>query len=175
MLPGTDGIELMREIFDVAEVPVIFLSAYGREEQIARAFDMGAADYVVKPFSETELSARIRAALRRRATAEPTEPYVLGGLTVDYAGRSVTLAGRYVHLTPIEHRVLAELSANAGRVLTYEHLLRRVWGEEAEDVRLVRTIVRKLRLKLGDDVRKPRYIFTETRIGYRMAVGEGVV
>ena len=171
MLPGTDGIELMEDIFEVADVPIIFLSAYGREEQIARAFDAGATDYVVKPFSPTELSARIRAALRRRAAAEPTEPYVVGDLTIDYAGRSVTLAGRYVHLTPIEYRVLAELAANAGRVLTYEHLLGRVWGGDAEDVRLVRTIVRKLRLKLGDDVRKPRYIFTETRIGYRMAAG----
>ena len=100
MLPGTDGIELMKDIEDVADVAVIFLSAYGREEQVARAFDMGADDYVVKPFSATELSARIRATLRRRAAAEPSEPYVLGDLTVDYARRRVLLAGRPVHLTP---------------------------------------------------------------------------
>ena len=172
MLPGTDGIELMKDILDVADVPVIFLSAYGREDQIARAFDMGAADYVVKPFSATELSARIRAALRRRAAAEPSEPYVLGDLSVDYAGRRVVLAGRHVHLTPIEFRVLAELSANAGQVLTYERLMGRVWGRDSdEDVRPLRAIIRKLRVKLGDDVRNPRYIFTETRVGYRMATG----
>ena len=169
MLPGTDGIELMTEILDTADVPVIFLSAYGRDELIAKAFDTGAADYVVKPFSPTELSARIRAALRRRATEEPTEPYVRGDLTIDYAARSVTLAGRDVHLTPIEYRVLAEFSANAGQVLTYKRLLSRIWGEQSDgDVRPMRTIVNKLRRKLGDDADNPTYIFTEPRIGYRM-------
>ena len=173
MLPRTDGIKLMKDILDVADVPVIFLSAYGREDLIARAFDMGAADYVVKPFSPTELSARIRAALRRRATAEPSEPYVLGNLAIDYAGRRVVLAGRPVHLTPTEYRVLAELSANAGRVLTYERLLGRVWGEQSDgDVRPMRTMVGKLRRKLGDDADNPTYIFTEPRVGYRMPEGE---
>ena len=173
MLPGADGIELMKDILDVADVPVIFLSAYGREEQIARAFDTGADDYVVKPFSATELSARIRAALRRRAVSEPSEPYVLGALTVDYARRRVVLAGRPLHLTPIEYRVLAELSANAGRVLTYERLLGRVWGGKGDDdVRPMRTIVSKLRRKLGDAADNPTYIFTEPRVGFRMLEGE---
>ena len=116
MLPGTDGIELMKDIVAVGDVPVIFLSAYGRDELIARAFDMGAVDYVVKPFSPTELAARIRAALRKREVSEPSEPYVLGDLTIDYAERVVTLAGRPVELMAIEYRLLAELSANAGRV-----------------------------------------------------------
>ena len=93
MLPDRDGIDLMKHILDVADVPVIFLSVYGREEVIARAFDTGAADYVVKPFSPTELSARIRAALRRRITPEPSQPYALGVLTIDYASRRVVLAG----------------------------------------------------------------------------------
>ena len=173
MLPETDGIELMKDILDVADVPVIFLSAYGREELIARAFDMGATDYVVKPFSPTELSARIRAALRRRAAAEPTKPYVLDDLAVDYAGRRVTLAGSPVHLTPTEYRVLAELSANAGQVVTYERLLVQVWGEKSDgDVRPMRTIVNKLRRKLGDDAETPARIFTEPRVGYRMPKGE---
>ena len=170
MLPGKDGIELMKAILDVADLPVIFLSAYGREEIIARAFDMGAADYVVKPFSPTELAARIRAALRRRAASEPSEPYVLGDLTIDYAGRKVVLAGRPVHLTPTEYRVLAELSANAGHLLTYEYLLGKVWGkrEPNSDMRPMRTIVNKLRRKLGEDTESPTYIFTESRMGYRM-------
>ena len=161
MLPGTNGIELMKDILDVADVPVIFLSVYGREDLIARAFDMGAADYVVKPFSPTELSARIRAALRRRAAAEPSVPYVRGGLTIDYAGRRVVLAGRPLHLTPNEYGVLAELSANAGRVLTYERLLDRVWGSRGSDgdVRPLRTIVGRLRRKLDDDADHPTYIF----------------
>ena len=174
MLPGTDGIELMKDILGAGDVPVIFLSAYGRDELIARAFDMGAVDYVVKPFSPTELAARIRAALRKRAASEPSEPYVLGDLTIDYAERRVTLAGRPLPLIAMEYRLLAELSANAGRLLTYEHLLERVWGEKSSgDVRPMRTIVSKLRRKLGDDADNPTYIFTEPRVGYRMPKGEG--
>ena len=173
MLPGTDGIELMRDILRAGDVPVIFLSAYGRDELIARAFDMGAVDYVVKPFSPTELSARIRAALRKRAASEPSEPYVLGDLTIDYAERRVTLAGRSLPLIAMEYRLLAELSANSGRVLTYGHLLERVWGEKSSgDVRPMRTIVSKLRRKLGDDADNPIYIFTEPRVGYLMPKGE---
>ena len=170
MLPGTDGIELMKDILGAADVPVIFVSAYGRDELIARAFDMGAVDYVVKPFSPTELTARIRAGLRKRAASEP---YVLGDLTIDYAERRVSLAGRPLPLIAMEYRLLAELSANAGRLLTYEHLLERVWGEKSSgDVRPMRTIVSKLRRKLGDDADNPIYIFTEPRVGYRMPKGE---
>ena len=174
MLPGTDGIELMKDILDVADVPVIFLSAYGREEVVARAFEMGAVDYVVKPFSPTELAARIKAALRRRVAAEPSEPYVLGDLRIDYAQRRVTLAGRRVELTPTEYGMLAELSAHAGRVLTHERLLERVWRERGDgNVRPMRTMVSKLRRKLGDDAGNPTYIFTEPRVGFRMPKGEG--
>ena len=173
MLPGADGIELMKEIRGVADVPVIFLSAYGRDELIATAFGSGAVDYVVKPFSPTELTARIAAALRRREISEPTEPYVMGDLTIDYAARSVTLAGKPLRLLPMEYRMLVELSFSAGRVLTYSHLLERVWGENSgDDLRPMRTIVRKLRRKLGDDAGDPTYIFTESRVGYRMAKGE---
>ena len=169
MLPGTDGIELMKDILETAEVPVIFLSAYGQDQLVARALDMGAVDYVAKPFSPTELAARIRAALRRRAASEPSEPYVLGGLVVNYGERQATLAGRPLQLMAIEYRLLAELSANAGRVLTYEHLLQRVWGEKSNsDVPAMRTIVSSLRRKLGDDADSPTYIFTEPRVGYRM-------
>ena len=169
MLPGTDGIELMKDILRAGDVPVIFVSAYGRDELIARVFDMGAVDYVVKPFSPTQLAARIRAALRKRAATEPSEPYVLGDLVIDYVERRVTLAGRPLPLIAMEYRLLAELSANAGRLLTYEHLLERVWGEKSSgDVRPMRTIVSKLRRKLGDDADNPTYIFTEPRVGYRM-------
>ena len=131
MLPGTDGMEMMKEIREVSDVPVIFLSVNGQEEIIATAFEMGADDYVVKPFSPTELVARIKAALRKREApewAEPSEPYVFGELTIDYAERRVTLAGRPVQLTAIEYGLLFELSANAGRVMTYDRLLQRVWG-----------------------------------------------
>ena len=135
------------------------------------------ADYVVKPFSPTELAARIRAALRKRAApdlAQPSEPYVRGELTIDYPRRRVTVAGRPVALTVIEYRMLVELSANAGRALTHEHLLQRVWGpDKGEDSGPVRNIVKRLRRKLGDDASNPVYIFAEPRVGYRMEQGEG--
>ena len=176
MLPGTDGIELMRNILDMADVPVIFLSVYGQEEIIARAFENGADDYVVKPFSPMELVGRIKAALRKREApewAEPSEPLVLGDLTIDYAERRVTLAGRPVQLTAIEYGLLFELSVNAGRVLTYDRLLRRVWGlRRSGDSRRVRTAAKQLRRKLGDDANNPIYILNEPRVGYRMAKGE---
>ena len=176
MLPDTDGIQLMQDIQAVSGAPVIFLSAYGQEDVVARAFDLGAADYVVKPFAPTELAARIRAALRRRAAAEEAgtaEPYVRGDLVIDYARRSVTLAGRSLRLTAIEYRLLAELAANAGQTLDYQRLLERVWGQPQQtDLRPMRTAVRGLRRKLGEDADNPVYIFTEPRVGYRMAVGE---
>ena len=176
MLPGTDGMELMRNILDMADVPVIFLSVYGQEEIIARAFENGADDYVVKPFSPMELVARIKAALRKREApewAEPSEPFVLGDLTIDYAERRVTLAGRPVQLTAIEYGLLFELSVNAGRVLTYDRLLRRVWGlRRSGDSRRVRTAAKQLRRKLGDDANNPTYILNEPSVGYRMAKGD---
>ena len=153
-------------------MPVIFLSAYGRDETIARAFEMGAVDYLVKPFSPTELAARMGSALRRREVSE-TEPYVLGGLVIDYSARRVTPDGRAVQLTAMEYRMLAELSSNAGKALTYERLLERVWGDRAKGgMRPMRTMLGKLRGKLGENARNPRYIFTESRVGYWMPQGE---
>ena len=174
MLPDADGVDLMQSILDIDDVPVVFISAYGREDLVARAFDMGAADYVVKPFSPTELAARIRAALRRRAAAETPEPYVHGDLVIDFAQRRVTLGGQPVDLVALEYRLLAELAANAGRVLTYERLLERVWGSRgASDLRPMRAIVSKLRRRLGDDADRPTYVFTEPRVGYWVPAGEG--
>ena len=173
VLPGVDGMDLMKDIAEMTDVPVIFLSAYGQDRLVARAFDMGAADYMVKPFSPTELSARIRAALRRREVPKPSEPYVLGDLAIDYDERRVTLAGHPVELTAKEYGTLAELSVNAGRVLTYETLLRRVWGLDADaDIRPMRTTISSIRRKLGDNAEDSKYILTELRVGYRMPKGE---
>ena len=176
MLPGSDGIELMGSIIAVANVPVIFLSAYGRDQVVARAFESGAADYIVKPFSSTELVARVGAALRRLAEpfpSEPSEAYTLGDLTIDYAQRLVTLAGRPVELTATEYRLLFELSVNAGRVLTHNQLLRKVWGPKRPgNLGALRTHLRRLRSKLGEDATNPTYFFAEPKVGYRMAKGE---
>ena len=167
VLPGTDGIELMQSIPQLADLPVIFVSGYGRDETIARALELGADDYIVKPFSPTELMARVRAALRRRA--EP-EPFLLGDLAIHYEQRQVTVAGRPVRLTATEYELLRVLSVNAGRVLTSDALLRRVRrGRDAGDPTLVRTLVKKLRRKLGDDAAKPAYVLTERGVGYRIA------
>ena len=125
MLPGTDGIQLMQTVPELADLPVIFISGYGRDETIARALEAGADDYIVKPFSPTELTARIRAALRRRAGPVP---FALGDLAIDYDQRRVTVAGRRVELTATEYELLRVLAQEAGRVLTHETLLRRVWA-----------------------------------------------
>ena len=167
MLPGTDGIELMHSIPEMADLPVVFISVYGRDETIVRALEAGAADYIVKPFSAAELTARVRAALRRR---EGAEPFVLGDLTIDYDQRRVTLAGCPVELTLTEYELLRALTLNAGRVVSYESLLRQVWknGDPA-DVQRVRNFVKKLRRKLGDDSAEPAWIFNVRGVGYRMA------
>ena len=176
MLPGSDGIKLMKDILETADVPVVFLSVYGEEEVVAGALDMGAADYIVKPFSPTELAARIRAALRKRAAPERAEPagqYVLGDLRIDYPERLVTVAGRPVRLTVTEYELLSQLAAASGRVLTHDQLLQRIWGpERTGEPWLVRNVVKQLRRKLGDEAASPAYIFTAPRVGYRMAKGE---
>ena len=176
-LPGANGFDLMKRIAEVTDVPVMFLSGRATNHDISRGLEMGAADYVVKPFSPPELVARIKAALRNSAASnrtEPREPYVQGDLTINYAERLVTMAGRSVHLSATEYKLLFELSVNAGRVLTHDQLLRRVWDHDySGGSQLLRTYVTYLRTKLGDDAKSPTYIFTEPRVGYRMAKPDG--
>ena len=171
-LQGADGIKLMESVAELSDVPVIFLSAYGGDRIVARALEAGADDYIVKPFSPTELVARVQAVLRRWTAArsvEPTEPYAVGDLTVNYVERRVSLAGVPVQLTDIEYRMLVELSVNAGRVLAHAELLQRVWGPgHSGRADAVRTVIKNLRRKLGDDAANPAYIFNEPRVGYRM-------
>ena len=149
MLPGADGIELMRTVPELGDLPVIFISGYGRDETVARALEAGAEDYIVKPFSPTELTARIRAALRRRSNPAP---FVLGELAIDYDRRRVSVAGRGVTLTATEYDLLRVLAEGAGRVLTHEDLLRQVWaGRGTGNPKKVRAYVKRLRHRLGDD------------------------
>ena len=168
LLPGIDGIALLERVPELGDLPVIFISAYGRDETVVRALDAGAADYIVKPFSPSELTARVRAALRRRL--EP-EPFALGELTIHYDQRRVAVAGRPVELTATEYELLRVLSVNAGRALTYPSLLRQAWGgrrRDASDPKLVRAVVKRLRGKLGDDATRPAYILNQRGVGYRM-------
>ena len=168
VLPGTDGIALMEGVRELEDLPVIFISAYDRDETIVSALDAGAADYIVKPFSPSELTARVRAALRRRA--EP-EPFILGELAIHYEERRVTVAGRPAGLTVTEFEVLRVLSTNAGRTVTYDSLLHQAWGTRrrgAGNEMQVRAIVKTLRRKLGDDSASPTYVRNERGVGYRM-------
>ena len=167
MLPETDGIELMNRLPELADRPVIFISAYGGDETIAEALETGAADYIAKPFSPTELVARVRSVLRRQAKPQP---FVRGEMVIDYARRRVTVAGRLVELTATEYELLSALSLNAEGVSTYDSLLRQVWsGKGYSDPKIVRAFIKRLRRKLGDKAAKPGYILTERGVGYRLA------
>ena len=166
VLPTADGIELLRQVPELSDLPVIFISGYGRDETIVRAFEAGAVDYIVKPFSRAELVARVRAALRRN---DDPEPFVHGRLAIHYESRKVTVSGRPVALTPTEYELLALLSRQAGRVVRHSTLLHRIWGRSDDaEVNRVRVIVRNLRRKLGDSAADPAWIFSERGVGYRM-------
>lgn len=171
LLPDTDGIELMRSVPELSDIPVIFISAYGRDETIAKALELGADDYLVKPFSPTELVARIRTSLRRRADPEP---FVLGDLAIDYDRRLVSVAGVQVDLTAKEFEMLRVLSLYAGRVTTFDALIRQVWGAHGyANHKLVRSFIKTLRRKIGEDARSPDYIFNVRGVGYRMPRPDG--
>ena len=161
-----------RHVSEVLDAPVILLSERGPQWDIASAFDMGAVDYIEKPFSTTEVTARVKVALRRRSqlsAGEVTRNFVLRDLTIDYHARAVAVAQSPIQLTATEYQLLLELSMNAGRVLTHDYLLQKVWGKGyAGNSQLLRTYIRYLRNKIGDDARDPRYIFTVPRVGYRM-------
>ena len=175
-LPGADGSGLMQRIMNATDAPVVLLSGREGDRDVALAFELGADDYIVKPFSPTELVARVGAALRRREApdrSEARESFRLGDLAIDYAQRRVTVGGRAVALTETEYRLLYELSVNAGQVLSREHLMSRVWSaRESADSRIVRAYVKRLRQKLGETAASPTYIFNEPRVGYRLGEAE---
>ena len=170
-LPLDDGFELLRRIDRASEAPVILVAGYNWDQHMGRAFEFGAFDYIAKPFTSTELVARTELAIRKGKSAyRLSGPYLFGDLSIDYAERNVSVAGDPVHLTATEYKLLEELSVATGRVLSHEQLLRRVWGPRyANDQRIVRTYIKELRHKLGDDAKRPTYIFTEPGVGYRMA------
>jgi two-component system KDP operon response regulator KdpE len=170
-LPDTDGLDLTRRLREWSVVPIIVLSARGREEDKVMALDAGADDYLTKPFGVNELLARIRVALRHAALAGGAADPVLqvGGLRIDQPRREVTLDGRELRLTPLEYRLLALLAQNAGRVLTHRHILKQVWGPgHVEDTHYLRVYMAQLRRKLEPDPAQPRLLLTEPGVGYRL-------
>ena len=172
-LPDMDGTEVIRRLRAFAEVPVIVLSVRESQSDKVAALDAGADDYVTKPFGMEELLARLRATLRRAGPEEPTQPMLrYGELEVDLPRRLVTLEGEQLHLTPTEYALLEALVTNPGKLLTHQWLLRRVWGQGyGTETTYLRTYVRALRRKLGDDASAPGLIVTEPGVGYRW-VGE---
>jgi two-component system KDP operon response regulator KdpE len=170
-LPDGDGIELTRQLREWSRVPIIVISARGREADKVAALDAGADDYLTKPFGVNELLARIRVALRHARTAQTQDesPLEFGALRIDLARREVTVSGREVHLTPIEYKLLALLAQNAGRVLTHRQILRDVWGATySGQTHYVRVHMAELRKKIEENPAHPRLLITEPGVGYRL-------
>jgi len=168
-LPGLDGLEVIRRLREAGNVtPIIVLSSRDDEKGKVAALDLGADDYVTKPFGVEELAARIRAALRHRLQQEGEKPvFQSGPLTVDLVRRIVSVAGEPVKLTPREYDLLRLLVAHAGKVLTHTFILREIWGGES-DVQYLRIYIRTLRQKLEADPQRPALILTEQGVGYRL-------
>lgn len=169
-LPDGNGVDFIRDLRAWSDVPILVLSARSNEKDKIQALDVGADDYLTKPFGVGELRARARALLRRpsRSSDAATPRIEFGDVVVDLSRRAVTRKGETVHLTPIEYRLLCVLLANTGKVMTQRHLLRDVWGPSSvESNHYLRVYVGHLRQKLEDDPAQPRHIQTETGVGYR--------
>jgi two-component system KDP operon response regulator KdpE len=174
-LPDLDGIEVCARLRKISSVPIIVLSARGNETTKVRALDLGANDYVTKPFGPEELLARIRVALRRTESGntEETGQISAGDLTIDYDRRRVVRAGEEIRLTPKEFELLSLLARNADRVLTHRAILRAIWGPNAvEQPEHLWTLVAQLRKRIEPDPANPRYLLSEPWVGYRFATGE---
>ena len=174
VLPGISGLEVCRRLREHSSVPILVLSARGEERDKVAALDLGADDYLTKPFGVEELLARIRAALRRAAGVRgPSTVIAAGDLRVDVDRRLVTRAGVEVHLTATQFNLLKTLVVHAGRVLTHAYLLRTVWGPEYEgETQVLRVFIAQLRRKVEQDPAHPRHIRTEPGVGYRFHLGD---
>jgi DNA-binding response OmpR family regulator len=180
MMPRMDGFTVCQQVRAFSAVPIIMVTARGQEQEKVHGLNLGADDYLTKPFGVDELLARVRAVLRRsrftasdRASASPTS--TIGEITIDYAQHLVTLAGQEVELTPTEYRILAYLAQNAGHVVTQDLLLEHVWGAEyMGESHILQVNVNRLRHKLEPDPAHPRYILTKVGIGYLIATHPAV-
>jgi len=175
-LPDADGLDLTRNLREYSHVPIIVISARGREEDKVQALGAAADDYLTKPFSVNELLARMRVALRhaqRGAGASEASSMSFGTLRIDFARREVTRAGQTIHLTPIEYKLLALLAQSAGKVLTHRQILKDVWGPSyATQNHYVRVHMAELRKKIELDPARPKLIVTESGVGYRLRDSE---
>ena len=175
-LPDMDGFTVIRELRRFSQVPVIMLTVKGEDTDVAKGLELGADDYMVKPFSHIELIARVEAVLRRvRGLPVTSEerPYESGKLTVNFASNEVSVDGKPVKLTSTETKLLHHLVRNEGRLLSHENLLAKVWGDGYQDTRdLLRVHIQHLRQKLGDSIESPKIIVTEHGMGYKFVKPE---
>jgi DNA-binding response OmpR family regulator len=172
MMPDMDGYTVCRRIREFSEVPIIMVTARGDDKEKVEGLDVGADDYVTKPFSASELSARVRAVLRRTGDRENHQEtlFCFKDLEVDFSSHRVTVHGKELKLTATEYKMLSYICRNAGRVVTPDQLLDKVWGEEyVGAAHLLQVNIARLRKKLGDDAKQPDYILTRSGIGYIMA------
>ncbi|WP_088810650.1 MULTISPECIES: response regulator [Listeria] len=170
-LPDTDGLTLLKTIRSWSDLPVIVVSARLHEREKVEALDLGADDYITKPFGTSELLARIRTALRHSARKTPratSGTIQIGDLQIDADKRLVTVSGEVVHLTPIEYKILQMLAQHAGKVLTHDFLIREIWGPYANENQTLRVNLSNIRRKIEQNPAEPRYILTEVGVGYRM-------
>ena len=172
-LPDLDGMEVVRKVREWSELPIIIVSARDQDKEKAAALDAGADDYLTKPFSATELLARIRVALRhlyRQGVPKVQSVYQVGELSLDVEKHQAVLEGEPLHLTPMEFSLMTLFMKNAGKVLTSSYILKEVWGAPADsDTQALRALMAGLRRKIEKNPAKPRYLLTEVGIGYRMA------
>jgi two-component system KDP operon response regulator KdpE len=170
-LPDIDGYKVLKEIRRFSDVPVLMLTVRGEDTDVAKGLELGADDYITKPFSHIELIARVQAVLRRAqglAVTDEERPFTSGKLSVDFSRNEVTLAGHPVKLTSTERKLLYHLIRNEGRILSHESLLAKVWGDTYVDARdLLRVHIQHLRQKLEDNAETPNIIVTEHGIGYK--------
>jgi two-component system KDP operon response regulator KdpE len=170
-MPGPDGFEVCQALRRTSTVPIIVLSARGQEKDKVKALDLGADDYITKPFGVDELLARVRSALRRsQQDPSASATFEVGDLVINYGERRVVRGGEEVRLTPTEYELLVQLARSAGRVLSHTALLQRVWGPEyGEESDYLWAYVRRLRRKIEADPDHPRYVLTEPGVGYRLS------
>jgi two-component system KDP operon response regulator KdpE len=169
VLPDGSGVDVCREVRRWSSVPIVVVSAVGDEREKVRALDAGADDYVTKPFGGEELTARLRAVLRRASDATTGPAIAIGELVVDVSDRRVTRAGREVHLTPIEFDLLRVLAQNRGRLMTHRQLLQEVWGPSySDETHYLRVHFAHIRAKIEPDAARPTYVVTEPGVGYRL-------
>lgn len=175
-LPDIDGLQILKQVREWSEIPVIIISARTQENEKVQALDLGADDYITKPFGTDELLARIRTALRhslKLKSGGKTETYKVKDLKIDFVKRLITLRDEPVHLTQIEYKLITLLAKNAGKVLTYDHIMKEIWGPFAgEDNQILRVNMANIRRKIEKSPAEPQYVFTEVGVGYRMVEEE---